>query len=171
MAMSKDEEKNRKEVAKKETTEKTGSAKGIKPDEVKWVTVHGLHIPLGKGEYQGLNKDEAIKKALANAVDKQQDDIEKRQEEKDKLNEEMNSLWAKAPLLDKNGKYTSADLQRILNYLKKNPSLKAKFLSKLPKTANGRAIAEIVKSGNAGTFDKHGEEIIEAFTKSYKGLK
>ena len=41
--MSKDSEKN------KETTEKEGSAKGIKSNEVKWVTVHGLHIPLGKG--------------------------------------------------------------------------------------------------------------------------
>ena len=159
--------------------------KRIPKKEVKWITVHGMHIPLGKGETEDdvykrmLEKQERernlekLKKQAKkeDATDKQYREIEERQEEKEKLYEEMNSLWAKAPLRDKGGKYTSADLQRILDYLKKNPTLRDKFIKSLPKTANGRAIATIVRDGNAGGFDKHGVEIIEAFSNSYKSFK
>lgn len=185
--ISKDEAKNKKIVTKKETTEESGSsetvAKGDK--DIKWITVHGLHIPLGKGEVE----EDVIKRMLEkrereqnlaklkkekekeDATDKQYREIEERQKEKDKLNEEMNSVWSKAPLLDKKDGYTKADLQRILNYMKKNPSIRDKFISKLPKTANGRAIAEVVRGGSASSFDKYGVEIIEAFSKSYKSFK
>lgn len=159
--------------------------KMIPKKEVKWITVQGLHIPLGKGEAEEdvvkhmIEKrereraQEKLKKQLKgeDATDKQYRQIEERQAEKDKLNEEMNSLWAKAPLLDKKGEYTKSDLQRILNFLKKNPTMRDKFIKSLPKTANGRAIATIVRDGNASSFDKHGVEIIEAFSKSYKSFK
>ena len=159
--------------------------KRIPKKEVKWITVHGLHIPLGKGETEEdvykrmIEKQERERnlekmkkeKDKEDATDKQYREIEERQTEKDKLNEEMGSAWAKAPLLDKKGQYTSADLQRILNYLKKNPTLRDKFIKSLPKTTNGRAIATIVRDGNASGFNKHGVEIIEAFSKSYKGFK
>lgn len=161
-------------------------AQRIPKKEVKWITVHGLHIPLGKGETENdiykrmlekqerernLEKLKKEKEKGEDATDKQYREIEERQAEKDKLNEEMNTLWAKAPLLDKNGKYTSADLQRILNYFKKNPSVRDRFIKSLPKTTNGRAIASIIRDGNASQFDKHGVEIIEAFSKSYKSFK
>ena len=157
---------------------KVVSAKDVK--KVKWITVHGMHIPLGNGEAE----EDVIKRMIEkqerernkeskkeDAIDKQYREIEERQSEKDKLNEEMNSIWAKAPLLDKDGGYTSADLQRILDYFKKNPSIRDKFISALPKTTSGKAIASIVKSGNAGSFNKYGVEIIEAFSKSYKSFK
>ena len=158
--------------------------KMIPKKEVKWITVQGLHIPLGKGEaeedivkhmIEKRERERALekleKKKKEDATDKQYREIEERQRQADILNEEMNSLWAKAPLLDKNGEYTKADLQRILNFLKKNPTMRDKFIKSLPKTANGRAIATIVRDGNASSFDKHGVEIIEAFSKSYKGFK
>ena len=146
--------------------------------KVKWITVHGLHVPLGEGEAE----EDVIKKMIErqerernkgkeDATDKQYREIEERQTEKDQLNEDMNSVWAKAPLLDKDGTYTSADLQRILNYFKKNPTLRDRFISKLPKTTNGKNIAEIIRSGNASSFNKYGVEIIEAFSKSYKSFK
>ena len=159
--------------------------KQIPKKEVKWITVHGMHIPLGKGEAEEdvikhmMEKQERKRnleklkkqKEKEDATDKQYREIEERQAEKDKLNEEMGSLWAKAPLLDKSGKYTSADLQRILNFFKKNPTVRDRFIKSLPKTANGRAIATIVRDGNSSSFDKHGVEIIEAFSKSYKSFK
>lgn len=172
-----------KEGGKKGSDEKTLKA-NLGGKEVKWITVHGLHVPLGVGEAEEdvikrmIEKQERKrsaeklkKQAKEDATDKQYREIEERQAEKDRLNEEMNSLWAKAPLLDKKGEFTKADLQRILNYLKKNPTVRDKFIKSLPNTANGRAIASVVRDGNASSFNKHGVEVIEAFSKSYKGFK
>lgn len=181
--ISKNEDKNKKIVTKKETTDESGSSKSVPSTSknVKWITVHGLHIPLGVGEAEEdvikrmIEKRELErikeKKEKQNAVDKQYEQIEKNQEQKDALNEDTNSVWAKAPLINKDGEYTKQDLQRILNYFKKNTAFRDKFISSLPKTSQGRTLSSIIKSGSVGSFDANDKEIITKFSEIYKNYK
>lgn len=56
--------------------------------DIRWITVHGVHIPLGVGESEQDAINRVFKNKKEDPIDKQEREIAERQAEKDKLNED-----------------------------------------------------------------------------------